>query len=449
MTRRRAWRGACAALGLIPLAFFIPGSPVYLPTLFDSSGTYDGHTARYWARALDSSDQELRLRAIAAIGAMNEEAADSVPAISEIMVNDPSPMTRAAASHALSKMMPAARSQVAAFAKALEDAELHVRMNAAMALFRLRDDARPAVPTLIRALKDQNNQTNLDLFPLSIQEMMVLALGRASTGTSEAIPALLETMTADAPNSLRIAVCRAFGEIGAEARTTAPHLRSMLKANSLELRRTAQMSLRAIGLDAPSNEQMLRDLQTEPELPESDRKYLWEIEHHGNLLVKHGFIHISAALKNADEAALTRLLSDGFVATDLREPRRVQTTTNGMQVERLEDAGYPALPLPRPAFVAKLLGLRSLFGKSKPTVKCALMTLSPKVRGKLDGIWESTVQMRVLGEHAPGAPAEVVVVIRFDLAQPSEEMLSRAGWLRAATIQQVLTAKAPHFLFAE
>src|SRR5262249_26823006 len=40
-------------------------------------------------------------------------------------------------------------------------------------------------------------------------------------------------------------------------------------------------------------------------------------------------------------------------------------------------------------------------------------------------------------------------VIRLDLTQPLEEMQSRAGWLRAATVQQVLTAKAPHYLFAE
>jgi len=33
------------------------------------------------------------------------------------------------------------------------------------------------------------------------------------------------------------------------------------------------------------------------ELPEAERQYLWEIEHHGNLLVKHGFTPFLEALE--------------------------------------------------------------------------------------------------------------------------------------------------------
>jgi hypothetical protein len=449
MTRRRAWRGAIAGFALAPLVFLIPGSPLYLATLFDSSGTYNGHSIRYWTKALDSSDIDVRREAISGLGVAGPDGVDAVPALSAIMLEDPDPRIRASAADALVKMAPASRSAAPALAQAVEDPELHVRMYAGMALFRLHADARPAVSALIRAIKDPNNQTNLDLFPFSIQETMVLALGRASAGTSEAVPSLSAALDGDVPNSLRIAVARAFAEIGVEARPAAPILRLMLNDNSLGVRYVARAALQAIGAEAEVNENQANSRFPDPELPEADRKYLWEIEHHGNVLVKHGFSLVAAALKSADGAALSRLLSADFTGADLRDPRSVRTATDLMQIERLEDAGQPPLPLTRATFMSRLLEFRGLFVASPPQAKLALMTLNPKVRGQLDGPWECNVQLRLHGEHTRGAPAEVVMMLRFELSRPTEELLSRPGWLRSASVLQVLTTKSSHYLFAE
>jgi hypothetical protein len=185
------------------------------------------------------------------------------------------------------------------------------------------------------------------------------------------------------------------------------------------------------------------------ELPVAERQYLWEIEHHGNVLVKHGFGPLAAALKNADAGALSQLLVDDFAGADLRDPQRVRVAGDFAQVERLQDAGHPPLPLGRDAFVARLLQLRKVFAGGPPHVKLALMTLHPRRRGQLDGAWEGTAQLRLYGEHAPGAPAEVVVSLRYGLPRPTEAVLARAGWLRAAAIQQAQQAKAPRYLFAE
>jgi HEAT repeat protein len=450
MTKRRAvWLGI-ALLVLPAFAVLIPGSPVYLPTFFATGGRYQGQPTRHWIASLDSGEAQARYQAIYALGAIGAEAEEAVPALAKILTEDPDHEARHQAAMALSKMDPASRAAAKALARALADAEPIVRMNAAIALFRLRAEARPAVPALIQALRDESNQTNLGTFHATIQEMAALALGRASGGSPSAVGALTEVLTADCTEETRIAVARALGEIGAPARSAAPLLRAMLRDQNLEVRQAGREALVQIGGAAARNlDQAKDDRPAAPELPEAERKYLWDIEHHGNLLVKHGFGPFAAALRTADAAALSRLLADDFTGTDLGRPHCVRAVNDYAQVERLQESGNQAVPLNRADFVARLLEFRKVFADQPPQVKFALMTLSPQRRGRLDGGWEGTAQLRLHGEHARGAPAEVVVVLRYQVPRPTPQALSRPGWLRAANILQVATAKAPRYLFAE
>src|SRR5262249_1632820 len=75
------------------------------------------------------------------------------------------------------------------------------------------------------------------------------------------------------------------------------------------------------------------------ELPQAEREYIWEIEHHGNVLVKHGFQRLADALKQADAKALSALLADDFKGADLNAPLEVRAQTAYAQVERQQDAG--------------------------------------------------------------------------------------------------------------
>src|SRR5437660_12839863 len=44
-------------------------------------------------------------------------------------------------------------------------------------------------------------------------------------------------------------------------------------------------------------------------LPEGEREFLWDLEHHGNLLNRFGFRRLGAALAEQDAAALGRILA--------------------------------------------------------------------------------------------------------------------------------------------
>jgi hypothetical protein len=457
MTKRRVlWLVGSVAV-LVGLAGWIPASPLYLPDLLGPH--YQGRPARLWIKALDSADPEVRSQAIFALGEIGPKAGAAVPALAAILDADPDHHTRTRAALALSRMVPASRTAVPALAKALKDDHSDVRLNAAVALHRLGDEARPAIPALIEALADLPDLPSAETPPpttRSTEEVVALALGRASAGTTDAVPALMAALReGDRPPRVRAAIVEALGEIGASAGAAVPLLQKLLRDEdrSVQLSATTALTLIGEGLargsDVPPDEEDAISRGPSPELPEAEREYLWEIEHHGNLLSKHGFGPLAKALQKTDAEALAGLLADDFRGSDLNKPKRIHAATAYAEVERLQDSGQPPVPLDRDVFIARLLGFRKIFTAKAPQVKLALMTLTPLRRGQLDGDWEGMAQLRLHGESSPGAPAEVVVVLRYQMSRPTEERLSKPGWLQSAGIRQVLIAKAPRYLFAE
>jgi HEAT repeat protein len=230
---------------LAGFAVLIPGSPVYLTNLYSANDRYGGHSRSYWIDALEDPDAHVRDEAAFALGACGAEAGEAVPALAVILLGDSEGKVRIEAALALSKMYPASRAALPALSQALKDREPGVRMYATMTLFRLRTEARPAVPALIQALGKESSQTRVGTFYFTIREMMALALGRASAGSSEAVPTLRAVLMDDAME-LRRAAVQALGEIGAEARPAAPQLRKMLEEHNMLVREAAAEALRKI-----------------------------------------------------------------------------------------------------------------------------------------------------------------------------------------------------------
>jgi HEAT repeat protein len=444
-SRRVLWLGAFLVLVAGAVALFAPGSPVNLLDMLGLSAQYEGRTLRAWRKDLKSDDPDIRGKAVFSLGVIGTSAEEAVPDLAEVLVSDPSPGVRAEAALSLFKIAPASHGAVPALAQALDDETPLVRINAVVALRRLKEAARPAIPELIRAMQDERNQTNADKFPFTIQEGAARALGSASAGTDAAVPALTTALKNAETYDFQMALVRALGEVGKEAGPAVPLIRKLHDSGDNHIREVATEALKQIGSPIDDKAVAHKDM----ELPQAERQYLWEIEHHGNLLVKYGFHRLAAAITRGEESALAELLATDFRGADLNNPNRIQASTSYADVERLEDSGQPPAPLSREAFIARLLSFRKLFAHKPPQVKLALMTLRPTQRGKLTGEWEGTTQLRLHGEHAKGAPAEVVVLLRYRIPAPTQETLSRPGWLREAAVLQVLTAKAPHYLFAE
>src|SRR5262245_58715700 len=57
---------------------------------------------------------------------------------------------------------------------------------------------------------------------------------------------------------------------------------------------------------------------------QSQRQFLWDVEHHGLVLSKHGFRALADALSRADAQRLLALLAPDFTGQVLHQPREVR-----------------------------------------------------------------------------------------------------------------------------
>lgn len=187
-------------------------------------------------------------------------------------------------------------------------------------------------------------------------------------------------------------------------------------------------------------------------LDEGEREYLWQVEHHGLLLARHGFQPLADALSRGNQDALRNLLAPDFIGSVPGELREVRLDTDFAHVLRQQYTGQPLASEPSEVarFLARLMAYRALFSSNKPPkVKLALMGLAPEKRGDTNGFWRGTCQLRMWGETVSSGPGEVVLYLAFRTAQPTEEALAQGKWLHACSLTQSQVAQAPAYLMRE
>lgn len=195
------------------------------------------------------------------------------------------------------------------------------------------------------------------------------------------------------------------------------------------------------GAPAPAPAPTIDDLA----LDQQQREFLWDVEHQGNVLSAEGWKPLADALSRADEKALTRLFADDFVGRLPTDPRPVTIETEYVTVVRQADGG--AGEVGRAAFAQQLLSYRRGFGEP-PSVKLALMALTPVARDKPEGPWQGTAQLRMWGQAPKGQPREVTLSLAYRIDPPAERY-RQGAWLHQAEITQSLVSHARRFLFRD
>src|SRR5262249_26878931 len=112
-------------------------------------------------------------------------------------------------------------------------------------------------------------------------------------------------------------------------------------------------------------------------LDEEQREYLWQIEHHGNLLVKHGFGPLKQDLARDDAQPLARLRPRDFPGPVFAQPGEARLRNNFIQVVRQQETDQPRISLDAVSFLERLLAYRRSFGQP-PKVAISLMKLAPE-----------------------------------------------------------------------
>ena len=181
-------------------------------------------------------------------------------------------------------------------------------------------------------------------------------------------------------------------------------------------------------------------------LPEKDRLYLWDTEHHGGLLMKLGFGPWKTALKSRDKETLARALSSDFQAHVAPKERGQQWVRNydNASAARTEFAEADRAATTPAAFIDWLLNQRGIFGGTLD-IGNSLAAFAPVDREKKSGHWGGLLHIRMSGKNSAGGPAELIISLDIELDYPTEEALGKGGWLRRCAVRSIKqsTAKQP------
>ncbi len=183
-------------------------------------------------------------------------------------------------------------------------------------------------------------------------------------------------------------------------------------------------------------------------LPESERAYLWEMEHHVNLLTQLGFKAVSQALVGEKRAELERLCANGFSASVFAEPRQLRLENPALSLSRLRQDEGPRRRLDRAGFVDWLLELRRTFPQP-PQARFDVMKMTPPSHDDFAGSWNVLCVMRLWGQSQDGAPREVTSQWQLEVDHPTKERLAEPGWLLGCTVVQVAAVASRQPLFRD
>jgi predicted Zn finger-like uncharacterized protein len=185
--------------------------------------------------ALKDTNPLLRLAAATALGKIGTPARVCYPTLDQLAKEDKQPEVRKAASEAIKKIGPPTRTDVQTLLiPALKNPNPDYRAAAAVCLWMLFREARDAVLPLSEALADTDEQ---------VRSHAAFALAAIGPDAEEAVPALVRALQNQNDDLLRMRAAYALGEIGAKAKKAVLALRQALADKRPTVRLTTAQAL--------------------------------------------------------------------------------------------------------------------------------------------------------------------------------------------------------------
>lgn len=183
------------------------------------------------------SNGDLLRRAASVLYAIGPEAKDAIPTLSEVLLDEGrGGMLRGEAAYALSGM---GRASIEPLTNALERGDKVGRSEALRGLRNLGKDAEPALPALVKALRDKDDSVRRGALEV------LTAIGRPSA------PSVLAILDETNDEDLRERAVEALGKIGAEAKEAFTALVRIVENRSapMHLRAAAARAVASFGLE--------------------------------------------------------------------------------------------------------------------------------------------------------------------------------------------------------
>lgn len=198
--------------------------------------------------------------------------------------------------------------------------------------------------------------------------------------------------------------------------------------------------------DEPKVEYALTDEQT---------KYLWDLEHHANILGAHGFKPLIAAIIAGSKDDILNVIGDPICTVLDHHAKSIAYQSSVLDLQRTISGTEPldaesAANLDRLSadeFVDWLLEKRALFGNSpEPKARFDVKTILPP---QDDEYWLVKCIHRIWGNDPKGGPLEVTIHMTLRTHEIEKSRMDLGSWMHECHVTQVDVFRSGQPLFAE
>ena len=187
-----------------------------------------------------------------------------------------------------------------------------------------------------------------------------------------------------------------------------------------------------------------------PELAEADREYLWDLEHHGNVLSQIGLRKIGESICQDQQEQLQHVLGANFTAEVLDNPQQIEFASAALSAQRENDTRYQSFNAQE--FSEWLLGYKRRFAGT-PRSRFDIMKLTPPSSENYAGTWTISCLLRLWGtaeeSSEQSGPLEITMRCLLEVEQPTKNRVQEQGWLLTWKTEQISSAAAKDYLFRE
>ena len=179
-------------------------------------------------------------------------------------------------------------------------------------------------------------------------------------------------------------------------------------------------------------------------LPDEEREFLWECEHHGNVLSEYGWRIVSQAIHARDTETLQSTLAADFHGSVTSTSMETRYKNDAVLIQRSVGAKQA---IGASDFIEWLLSLRKAID-SELAVQFATLSLAPASRSDLGGNWNGRCRLRISGQHK-GRRHETFVKFNFTISEPERTNLDIGGWWANCEVTQIDSTESQNVLMQE
>ena len=183
-------------------------------------------------------------------------------------------------------------------------------------------------------------------------------------------------------------------------------------------------------------------------LEQADQTYLWDLEHHSNLLVRHGLEKIGMALVGQQAGALLELFATDFVGEIFSSASETAINDGVISSVRKMSTSGDTQRITQTELVNLLLSLAQPIGTSAQ-FRFDIKRISPLDRQRFDDHWTTLGALRIWNNRDAESPQEVTLLFRIVLERPAKERFLSAGWIHHLELLQIAQSRASRPLFDE